>query len=217
MEIEYFMKNYADFMVGSQEVVPGSGYDYEKIIAPFAKYAPNPKTLSKHIVKEYEKTYSKITNDYTQSAIDLNQITKLGTVVNLISSLLIKALKYQKNQSVKNAIKTSRHKLLCTHFDIPSYIDLYHFLSNLKSNINRFNCYNTQKGKKIKLELIQAIKQALKLIDSAVLANTAGKKLNQARGISIYFPEFKIHGSYMKTPFASQNKWANFIAKYIIT
>ena len=217
LEIANLMKSYANFMVGSEEVVLGSGYNYEKIISIFTKHSPDPKTLAKYIVEEYEKTYAKITNDYTQSAIDLNKVTELETVINCIADLLIEALKYQQNQSVKKAIKTSRHKLLCTHFDIPSYIDLHHFLSNLINNLNRFNCYNSQKEKKIKLALKEAIKHALKLIDSVVFANTVGKNLKQAKGISIYFPELKIHASYRKTPFASQNKWVHFLSQYILS
>lgn len=216
LEVANLIKPYAHYMVASQEVELGSGYDYEKVVAPLAKHSLDPITFSKHIVKEYENTYTRITNDYTQSSIDLTKITELENIIDSIAQLLIEALKNQQNQSVKNAIKTSRHKLLCTHFDEPAYIDLHHFLSNILSNLDRFNCSNSQIEHEIKSGLQIQIKHALKLINKTVLATVAGKNLKRAQGISIYFPEFKIHASYKKTPFASQNRWSQFIARYIM-
>lgn len=215
IEVANLIKPYADYMVGSQEVELGSGYDYEKIITPFIKYSPDPATFSQHIVKEYENTYAKITNDYTQSAIDLTKISELEIIVDSIAQLLIDALKNQQGQTVKNTIKASRHKLLCTHFDEPTYIDLHHFLLNLLNNLDHFKYNNPQIEYDIRLKLQTQIKQALKFINTVVLANTTGKNLKRAQGISIYFPEFKIHTSYRKTPFAAQNRWSHFIARYI--
>jgi hypothetical protein len=215
LEIANIFKDFAHFMVGSQEVELGTGYDYQEILSPFLTNTIDPQTFAQHIVASYEKTYQRITNDFTQSALNLEIVHLLEENVNAIGTLLIQSLKNQKNGTVKDAIKTSRHKLLCTHFDEPSYIDLYHFYSNLLINIKHFIFVNDQIGKKLKQELIQNLQQGLQLFSNIVISNTAGKNFKVAKGISIYFPERRIHNSYHHTKFAKNNEWYTFLTLFV--
>jgi hypothetical protein len=207
LEIANISKDYAKIMVSSQEVELGTGYDYKKILAPFLSQSLDAPTFAHHIVKSYEQTYQAITNDFTQAAINLNDISLLEQNVNNVAELLLQSLNNQKNNSLRDAIKTSKHKLLCTHFDEPSYIDLYHFYANLITNLKHFNFNNEPLGKKTKQELLKELQSGLLMIPKTVIANAAGKNLKVAQGISIYFPERKIHNSYRYTKFASQNSW----------
>lgn len=210
------IKKHADIMVGSQEVELGTGWNYQKVLEPFLTRNLTKAEFAAHIVHVYEETYNKITNDYTQSAIDLSALAPLEAAVDTLANLLVNALRLQKNKSVYNALHASKNKLLCTHFDEPSYIDLHHFLVNLEQNLKHFSFTDVAQGQTIISGLRQTIAQAKTAIKKAVFANVAGKNLAQAQGISIYFPESRIHSSYANIPFAQQNSWFKLLQKYIL-
>lgn len=217
IEIADIIKEYADYMTASQEVVLGPGYNYEKMLEPFTKNSLDPKTLARHIVQTYEQTYNGITNDFTQSAIKLDLISLLSSHVDNLAQFLVTALKKQKNNSVTEAIKASRNRLFCTHFDEPSYIDLHHFCRNLIDKCQYCVFMHPTNG----TDLIESIKKAarscIESIERAVIAKTVGKNLSKAQGVSIYFPEKKLHTSYHKTPFAQRNSWYGFICQYLLS
>lgn len=216
IEIVDLTKKYANIMVASQEVELGAGWNYELALAPFNKGCPDSKTLASHIVNAYAETYTKITNDYTLSAVDLDRVDILESTINEIALLLAEALRKQKNGSVKKTIKTCRSKQLCTHFDEPTYIDLHHFLSNLQTNLGQFSLTNSADETHIKNSLTKKIKDACTLIKKVAFANVAGNNLSKAQGISIYFPETNIHYSYRQTSFAANNAWLSFITQYLL-
>lgn len=217
LEIAEITKKYAHVMVCSQEVELGAGWNYERVLSPFRQSTMSQEAFAKHIVEAYYEVYSKITPDYTQSAINLDDIEKLETNVNTIANLLTECLSLQKNNSVKNAIQASRSKLLCTHFDEPSYVDMHHFYTNLLANLKHFSLTNPEQEKTLKASLMQALEKGRSYIKELVLANRVGKNLSLAQGISIYFPERRIHPSYRKTSFAAKNKWITFMTQYLLT
>ena len=151
----YFFKNYADYMVGSQEVELGTGWDYAKVLEPFLNSSLDIPTFAKHIVAMFEKAYAPITNDFTQAALDLEYIQELENNVHMVAETLYLCLSKQKNNTVRNAIKASRNKLLCTHFDEPSYIDLHHFYSNLQSNVRHFAFLNEEEEHELDEESLE--------------------------------------------------------------
>lgn len=214
VEVGNLIKKHAHIMVGSQEVELGTGWNYQKALEPFSRKALGRKEFAQHIVNAYEETYKKITNDYTQSAIALDDLGFLETNINDVALLLIEALATQKDKTVLNAIRASKNKLLCTHFDEPSYIDLHHFYLNLEQNLKLFSFSDQTLGKKIIGNLRQLLSQGRSLIKKIVFANVCGKNLSQAKGISIYFPE-RIHGSYPKSPFAQSCSWIQLLLAYV--
>lgn len=214
LEVAHSIKNYAQILIGSQEVELGTGWDYSQAFEQFSTYTPTPYELATNIVYTYHQTYNPITNDYTLSAIDLATLKALEDNVNTVSLLLIQCLKIQKNNSVKAAIRTSRSQLTCTHFDERSYIDLHDFYKNLQTNLKYFS-FNKNKDLPLLTSLNKALDDGKQIINKIVFANTAGKNLMRAEGISIYFPEQKIHPSYPHTSFAKNNSWINFLTYYL--
>lgn len=215
IEVASYIKNYAHIAVGSQEVELGTGWDYYRVLQPFLNQPLSSWQLAQHIVKAYESAYSKITNDYTQSALDLKGISFIEENIKIVSDLLIYALKNQKYSSVKEAIRLSRNKDNCTHFDEPTYIDLDHFYANLIIQSNNFILNNRNESKQLIIKLKETLKQGRQLINQTVIANSVGKNLKNARGISIFFPERRIYSSYFKCQFALNSNWLNFIQTYI--
>lgn len=215
VEVANIVKKYVNVMVSSQEVELGTGWDYSKVLAPFRSHSMRESDFANHIVNVYEETYSKVTNDYTQSAVNLGIIDLLEDNVNAVANILLDCFKKQKNGSIKNAIQASRNKQVCTHFDEPSYIDLHHFYTNLQANVRLFTFTNEAEGQSYKNQLNALLEDGKTLITKVVFANKVGKNLHLARGISIYFPERRIHPSYRQTNFASTNKWAIFLTQYL--
>ena len=64
LEIASIIKKYTDFMVGSQEVELGTGWYYNKTLAPFAHGTIDKATFAHHIVQTYGQEYSIITCAY---------------------------------------------------------------------------------------------------------------------------------------------------------
>lgn len=215
IEVVSYIKDYAKIAVGSQEVELGTGWDYYKVLQPFLNQPLDELQFAQHIVKAYESAYSKITNDYTQSALNLEGISHIEDNIKKIAQLLIFALRNQVNGSVKEAIHYSRHKNFCTHFDEPTYIDLDHFLANLHKNSNKFIMNNRAQTRELITQLKGLINYGRELIQKTVIANSAGRNFKNASGISIFLPESRIYNSYYKCEFANNSLWLEFIKEYI--
>ena len=212
IEVANITKHYAQVSIGSEEVGYNYGWDYYAILSPFVNHILSPKDFARHIVATYKKTYTPIINDFTHSALDLKIIYVLEKNIDTVARLLIESLSNQKNNSVKRVIKASRNGRVCTHFNEPSYIDLHHFYTNLLANLKYIEY---QKNTELKESLRQALTDGCKIIDQVVFANVFGKGLRKAKGISIYFPERRIHLSYRKTNFVKENAWGAFISRYL--
>ncbi len=215
MGTAYIVHPYAHYMVASEEAVLGTGADYSKILRPFNQESLTPEQFAAHIVDCYQKTYSKITNDYTQSAFNLEQFELLHKNINNLAILLLFSLQNQKNNSVKQLLRQSGNKLNCTYFDEPGYKDLMHFYTNVLKNISSFELINKNETQDIKEQIIALIHEGIVQIKQIVIANTAGKNLKHAGGISIYLPDKVLHSSYKLTEFAKNNCWLAFLEYYL--
>lgn len=215
LEIADLVEDYADIMIGSEEVEYATGWDYKQALAPFAKQTMTKEEIAQSIVTTYAQCYSLITNDFTQSAIDLNRLTLLKNTVHNIALLLSEALKKQVGATVKKALWLSHNKAYCTSFDEPSYKDMHHFFSNLQNNLSQFQLTKKEDEKNIKNNLNILLEKGKQYIEQVVFINKVGKNLSKAKGLSIYFPEQKIHPSYQLTNFATKNAWYPFLQQYI--
>lgn len=215
IEIANIVRPYAELMVSSQEVEMGYGWRYDKVLAPFMQHTLDTHEFAQHIVAAYQDEYSKKTDDYTLSALLLDRIESIESNISSVAGLLREALTIQSGSSIKNMLRASTSKLLCTHFDEPSYKDLHHFYQNLKSNLKHATFMQEQRGQHIVHTLQTLLNDGSQLIKQAVLANATGNNLSKAGGISIYFPENKIHSSYRKTIFAQTNQWFDLLKEFL--
>lgn len=215
IEIAHLLAPYADIVVASQEVELGTGWNYKRVLEPFEHKSLDKHAFAHHIVMQYEQEYATITNDYTQSAIDLKNIELLTENINIVSTSLLDAITQQQNNSVTNTIKTSCHKLYCTHFDEPSYKDLGHFYRNLRDNLTSIKLYTHEQTRAAINALEHQLTQGLEIIDNLVFANVAGKNLENAQGVSIYLPARSVHSSYHQIPFAVKNSWLDLLYSII--
>lgn len=210
------MSNFADYMVASEEVVLGPGYNYKLIAGLFSSGETNPEILSKKIVSDYEVVYGKVTEDYTHSALNLRYFNDLNENIDTLAQLLITALNQQEDQSVRNVIKASRSRYTCTYFDEPSYIDLGHFYLNLRDRVLQMRLKSN--SDEMKQRILQVLNDGLYCMSKLIIASVSGSSFSGAHGLSIYFPEYRInnphHESYQHTEFAQHNRWIDFLRTY---
>ncbi len=209
-------QQYAHYFVGSQEVELGTGYKYDLLMEPLLKGSLNcDDCLARHFVQAYKEAYGKIMDYYTHAAIDLSFMDQLEKNIDHVAQLLTHGLNHQKNRSVKEMLRLSRHKNHCTRFNEPTYLDLGHLYANMAKNLSRCELSSVQETENFKNTLSLLLIQGQALIEQAVIANVHGEKHRTACGISIYFPEFIIHKSYYQNAFAIRTHWLDFLKAYL--
>lgn len=214
IEVASAAKKYAHYMVGSQEVEYGTGWDYEMVLQPFLTRSLTPFQFAQHIVASYEQAYYKITNEYTQSALDLTLCEAMEQNISTVSDLLVEAFNGSRAQVI-NILRKCKSTQYCTCFDEPSYIDLGHFYKNVLQHLQYLSLKDKSKEAILQQNLKTALSEGLNLIRAFVVANKTGQKLKGAQGISIYFPEHSLLQSYLKSTFAMTNSWSTLLGKYI--
>lgn len=115
IEIDYQLKGSVDYVVGSEETIPGEGWRYDALLA---KWGNTPAEVAKAAVTTY---FTSGYSDATMSAVDMSQID--GVVESL------KTLKGQLEtaKGVKAAIRAS------LNYTISEYVDIGDFLNHMKT------------------------------------------------------------------------------------
>ena len=205
---------WVNYYVASQEVALGAGYRYDLVIDPLISGSMTMnERFAKHMVSSFKEAYSPITQDYTHAAIDLSYASTMEEELNTLAELLIYGLRHQKGKSMRELIRLSKHKHHCTRFNEPTYIDLAHFCKNLAKNLK--TCELTTNTEAYHKKLTSTVQALHKTIKESVIANTSGTNLPDAQGVSIYFPEFLVHKSYHRNPFAKKTKWLSLLKEYV--
>lgn len=214
LEIADLVAPYADILVGSEEAILGTGFDYTKVFAPLAQQTINPRNFAQHIVETFKTTYARLTQDFALSAFDLSGTSFITNNLSEIAKQLMVCLENQRNGSVKRALQNARKTTV--HFNEPSYLDMYDLYTNILSALKSFELTQNNATKSILYNLENTLKTGQKLLNTYIFANVVGQKLALAHGISLYFPE-RIHASYPSSSFAKSNTWFNFVQKYILS
>lgn len=184
--------NCADYIVASEQTIPGEGYNYKYILNYLSKGTVNPRNFASNIVDSYKQNYESLEEDYTLSAISTIKINLLARNVNLVAKHLINLCRLDSN-AIK-IVERARNKTI--YFQEPHYIDLGHFYVNLLANINKLTI--TRKENKLINDLRDLIVKGIALIKQCVINNVTGSYYSTATGISIYFPSDSIDNSYAK-------------------
>jgi len=210
----YLCSQYANYMTASQEVVMGPGYNYQTMLKILSKSKIEPEYFSNFIVENYEKTYSPITQDYTESALKLNNIEQLIIDTNKLAENLKNNLKNDSSGLLKKTIKYCASPDVCISFEEPSYVDFYNLIDNIFNYIEKIDIKINNKitfSTETK-SIINNLKRSLK---NVIIKNVTGKNYKKANGISIYFPQYSIDKSFSKTFFGKKTKWLEFLQTVI--
>jgi hypothetical protein len=214
IEVAYQCEPYANFLVSSEEVVLGPGYNYAATLKPLQKENLTPYDFALSTVKIFAQTYAPISNDFTQSALNLNIISQFASQFTEFVELLSKYKQCDSRDHLKKTIRLAGSKEMVTYFSEPSYIDLIHFLENIANLISQnpkkinFNKTEIEYIKEVKLFIN---KKLIPTLNKLIIGNVCGENIPKANGIYIYFPKYQIDESYKNTRFPILTKWINFL------
>ncbi len=198
-EVGYQLRDSVSLTVGSEEVEPGDGWPYDRILGKLvAKPTMLPKELAATIVDEYIASYPKNAG-VTQSACDLGKSAVLAGAVDKLAKVLNGSLS---DAGTRSAVVESR--LQTQAYDSPDYVDLYDFCDLLG-------------GKCEKAEVTEAcdlVKKAIQPDGFVIRSGYKGKRVEGSRGLSVYFPQKNLSQLYGSLDFTKKTAWKQFLQGY---
>lgn len=226
IEIAYELGSYTDYLVASENVEPGAGWNYAAFLGALsANTTMSPATLASTLVATYGAFYQGQDDTATLSAI------KSANLAPIITNLgqIIQALGVCSNANINktyNAVIQARNQVIT--FDLPDYIDMVSFYNQLIAAFSRRDLplqvgsskkpFAAAGAKVAKVDyptavraLVALLQQGIPLVQAAVTANSVGSQFAGAGGMSIYYPQGSIDPSYPKTLFAKNTSWVSLI------
>jgi len=193
----YEWHEYVDYIVASEETIPGSGYPYDTIIEDLCSgtYFTNPSGFASDIVNKYHASYYS-GDDTTLSSTDVRSapFNKLMTAFNDFTLALSAQI-----GTAKSSIASARASTQEFYYEF--FIDLWDFAKEIKSRIP------TISGK------------CDMLMNNITIVVTNSKQHDNpdAHGMSIYFPSAQ--GDYDSgyasvIDFGQETQWATFLTSY---
>jgi hypothetical protein len=199
-EVAYQLRDSVSLTVGSEEVEPGDGWPYDRVLAKLAKKpAMAPRELATTIVNEYVTSYPS-NSGVTQSACDLGRCGALATSVNELAGAFINHLS---DAAARAAIVESR--LQSQAYEVPDYIDLYDFCDLLEDKTGLGDIKTC----------CAAVKNAIQPDGAVIKSGFKGKSVQDSKGISIYFPQKKVSSLYGTLDFTKKTAWGKFLKEYV--
>jgi hypothetical protein len=218
VEIGTHIRGCADYMLGSQELEPGSGLDYTAVLRPFLSQSPTPDTFARHIVTTYGSRYNHIFADLTFSAVKLDQYELLEQNIDTSAKILTTLLNQDNENTTLNLLtQIRRSKKHTKAFVDADYIDLTTFYKSLVTMLTKqMNKFKTPQNKELATALKQNVTEGIQLLQYHIIHNTTGPRAKAAHGLSIYFPTKTFHSSYTKNYFSKVvTSWGHMITTYL--
>lgn len=97
-EIVYQYRDFSDYLVASEETIPGNGWDYTFLSKIKSTPSITPLTLAKNILTYYKKCYSK-TSDGPGSTLSVIDLSYAQSLTSAIDDFAVEAMK---NSSIKS-------------------------------------------------------------------------------------------------------------------
>jgi Clostripain family len=199
IEVAYQLKGAARVVVGSEELEPGDGWPYDRVLKTLAA-APGVSgaELGEQIVDHYVDSYR--SGSITQSALDLSRLEDVAQAVDAFAKALTKAIR-----SAAEFTAVSKALNATQRFDTPDFVDLGHFCEEL---VKRTRAAAVKSAAKATLD-------ALRAQSGFVLAERhKGMGVGNASGAAIYFPRGPVNKVYGRLDFAKATAWRTFLEAF---
>jgi hypothetical protein len=199
-EVNYQLRDAVLLTVGSEEVEPGDGWPYDRVLYELVrKPTMMPQDLAALIVKKYVDSYPS-TSGVTQSACDLMKSDQLAKSVDRLARALSDGLS---ESTARVAIVDSR--LQAQSYDTPDYVDLYDFcdLLEAKSGVAGIKAP------------CQRVKKTIRPDGVVISSGYKGAAVKHSNGLSIYFPLKSISPLYRTLDFTKKTAWGKFLQAYV--
>jgi hypothetical protein len=199
-EVAYQLRDSVSLTVGSEEVEPGDGWPYDRILTKLTKKPTMmPSEVATTIVNEYLASYP-ANAGVTQSACDLAKSGVLASTVDQLAD----ALNNHLSDTVARATIVEC-RLQTQAYDTPDYIDLYDFCYLLEGKSGLADIQTA----------CSAVKNAIQRDGVIIGSGYKGKNVEHSKGLSIYFPLKSLSSLYSTLDFTKKTAWGKFLQGYL--
>jgi hypothetical protein len=199
IEVAYQLKGTARVVVGSEELEPGDGWPYDRVLKGLAATpGVSGAELGAQIVDHYVDSYR--SGSITQSAFDLSRLEDVAQATDAFARALTKAIRgAAEYTAVSKALNATQR------FDMPDFVDLGHFCQELTKRTRAAGVKSAAK----------ATLDALRARNGFVLAERhKGTGVANASGAAIYFPRGPVNKVYGRLDFAKATAWRAFLEAF---
>jgi hypothetical protein len=195
-EVTYEIKDYTEYIVGSEETEPGDGYTYDLWLGPVvAKGNMSSYEMGKAAVDGYSNHYQSIGQASTQSLLKSSALKDFNVLVNDFVSAAMDA---NEKALVKTAASGAQSYAVYDNKDMGHFFDRYAAAT---------------KNADVKMKAL-ALKS---YIDGSLIVHnrvTGSLTDGNSHGMSAYMPGYSFNGDYMELAWARDGQWDEFIKWY---
>ncbi|MFA6583484.1 MAG: clostripain-related cysteine peptidase [Elusimicrobiaceae bacterium] len=190
MEVVYELKDYIDYIVGSQELEPSEGYEYHDFLNAVNASDFSPQAVAQAVVDTYIAQYTdEVTQSYVQSSALAGLAARLDTLVSSMTAA--------NEPSLALTAATSTFSYGYGSYGLH---DLVAFASGVAENTDNADVRTA------------ALDVVAYTTGSVVLYNAArGVNYENSNGLSIYLPNSYSVTGYNELDFAQDTGWQQFI------
>lgn len=205
LEIQYQLKDYADYFVGSEKDEPLDGWPYDLFLSPLAgNPSMTPFQLARTLVDAYMDRYEGISAySVALSAVSSSSLKALRIALDEFVEELNTSLPFYSEELRKARSETERYE------EAGDEYDLYHFAERVIENIQSPRVHAKARN------LMGAINKSVlyeRHWDNPDPIN--GVHAANANGISLWFPETITDLSYYDLLLSKEGKWDDFLRTY---
>lgn len=200
IEVAAELREFADYMVGSEETEPVNGWPYDSILKKLiARPSMQASELSAIIVEDYVKSYS--SDAVTQSALNLARTTTTAKAVDELATALIAILSDgNEYMALTKAIRSAQR------YDTRDFVDLVDLCDQIAARVSTVAVRNAAS------KVVSAVTEAAPLVSAE---KHRGTSMAKSHGVTIYLPWANDASLvYERLEFSRNTRWGKFIKKY---
>lgn len=209
IEVVFTLSPYADYMVASQQTIPGEGYGYGIVLNSIDYESITKTTIAHAIVDAYQREYEQKTIDYTLAAIDVSQALLLAQLLNTVAIELEKQLSGADVGLIRRMIRKSQKGGAI--FAEENCVDILTFCRHMIHYLQKYRLHDSL----AQVRLINVLHETITRLHATVLCQAVGLKFSTVGGISIYLNERAIDPAYASLYWSKKTAWLRFLQRYI--
>jgi len=193
-EIADSLSGMVDFLVASEETIPGDGFAYDDLLQAFERRGSNDRSARsflKDMIKTYGDSYttgSQGTNSVTLSALDLSKLELLKKRLNAWVDLVPAKAELTKKDFLEAARQSQ-------YYAEDEYRDLAHYIKNVLKKITADESGHESSGEfsiQPRSEALDGVvgvsMGVLRALEEVVVENFASSRYSDSKGVSIFIP-----------------------------
>lgn len=204
IEHAYQLQPYAHYLMACQNCELKDGFEYYGFARRLKDPMCTPLDLARGMAADYDAYYQQHApkGEYTVSILDCAQAPALKSALDVVFGCLYACV--TQSPTAKEIVKTIRAESVSFCF-VPMYTDLLMILQGIQEALPLFN--DAAISDELKLGLAYGLAQAQTIAQNMVIANVTGYAMQDAHGMSIYFPYSHVDSSYRTVQFAQESAW----------